>query len=471
MRASGRGGTRLAIAVVLACAAALTLSPPAGAAPADLDGSFGSGGFAPVEPPLGGGFEIEKAGGMAVGPSGEIYVVTASRPPCTGTGECTRELTLSRFEADGAEDGSFAPVSRSETVPRYFVSEEETLGVAAGPDGATVSPGRAAVAVQPDGKVVIASSEGQTATSSELVVARYLPGGEPDTGFGSGGQTRVTLPTQSRPEQVLIGADGTITVPVPYFHGGSPLFGEGFSVVRLLPDGQLDPTWAGVGTVRFPTPGAQASVRGAALTPEGGLAMAFEESTERVSTVDNLVELLPDGSLDPAFGDGGRLRLYYRVRAAIIVDALAIDSSGRIVGAGWSGGATLFRLRPDGSAERTFNGGRYLPLGHGADHVYGLGLQPSGRIVVLASAEYAGHLGLALFALKGGADHTRCLGHPATIVGTQGPDVLIGTPHRDVIAGLGGADTIRGLGGPDIICGGKGRDKIYAGPGHNLVRP
>lgn len=62
-----------------------------------------------------------------------------------------------------------------------------------------------------------------------------------------------------------------------------------------------------------------------------------------------------------------------------------------------------------------------------------------------------------------------CLGHPATIIGTNGIDVIVGTPGADVIMGKGGIDTISGLGGDDLICGGSGTDIITGGFGHDTV--
>lgn len=56
-----------------------------------------------------------------------------------------------------------------------------------------------------------------------------------------------------------------------------------------------------------------------------------------------------------------------------------------------------------------------------------------------------------------------CFGVPATIIGTEGPDLLHGTAGDDVIVGLGGSDTIFGGDGNDLICGGDGDDRIYGG--------
>lgn len=51
-----------------------------------------------------------------------------------------------------------------------------------------------------------------------------------------------------------------------------------------------------------------------------------------------------------------------------------------------------------------------------------------------------------------------CLGIPATIVGTEGPDVIVGTDERDVVATFTGDDTVNLLDGDDILCLGKGKD-------------
>lgn len=67
------------------------------------------------------------------------------------------------------------------------------------------------------------------------------------------------------------------------------------------------------------------------------------------------------------------------------------------------------------------------------------------------------------------ADEALCDGRPATIVGTEGPDLLVGTPGPDVIAGLGGDDRIEGLGGRDLICGGLGNDSLQGGLGNDKL--
>ena len=56
----------------------------------------------------------------------------------------------------------------------------------------------------------------------------------------------------------------------------------------------------------------------------------------------------------------------------------------------------------------------------------------------------------------------QCLGHPATIVGTEGPDILNGTPAADVIVALGGKDRVTAGDGDDIVCGGPNPATFHA---------
>ena len=56
-----------------------------------------------------------------------------------------------------------------------------------------------------------------------------------------------------------------------------------------------------------------------------------------------------------------------------------------------------------------------------------------------------------------------CLGHRATLVGTNGDDVIVGTPHQDVIVARAGNDVVRSRSGMDIVCGGPGNDRLFGG--------
>jgi uncharacterized delta-60 repeat protein len=496
-----------ALAAVLATAWA---AQAAAAAPADLDRSFGGDGIVQVEGAAGASFSSEASARMAIGPHDETYVLYSIPRPCGGSpGSCQIALSVARYEPNGMQNPIFGTRPGSELVVQQNPLAHE-FELAVGPDGKPVVaamdagtmriarfdlaglldgtfgggsgsvqggfPGGIfsdpAVAVQEDGKVVVGAEGAHSGGLSELLLARFLPGGERDPSFGKGGEVVVSEPTRTWPASILLGPGGTISVASPRCCGGSPLFASGVSVARFLTDGQPDPGFATSGHAFLPTPGAEGTVRGVALRPDGGLAIAIEESNERVSIPDLMTELTPSGSVDTAFGAGGRLRLFYRV-GAISPSAIAVDSKGRIVGVGWNGRMVAFRLRPDGSADRTFNAGQRLvtEFGGNQEAALGVGLQSNGRIVALGETSCCGPRQFALIALRGGTARSRCLGHRATIVGTQGKDEIVGTLGRDVIAALGGNDKVRGRSGADLICGGKGHDKLLGGPGRDQIRP
>jgi hypothetical protein len=222
---------------------------------------------------------------------------------------------------------------------------------------------------------------------------------------------------------------------------------------------------AGSGRALLPSPGAQSSVEAAALAPDGGAYLVFEVNTGTVATVGNVIKLAPEGTVARAFGRNGTSRF-----PIASVDELAVDGKGRLVAGGWSGRTAVIRMRPGGGPDRTFAGGAAAGL-PATGPTAGLALQKGGKIVVLAEPCCGNTKAFTLLRLAGGSDHTRCLGHKATIVGTRGRDDLTGTPRRDVIAALGGSDKVRGLGGADLICGGPGKDKLFGGAGRDEVKP
>lgn len=498
-----------ATALAFACLS-LLLASSSSAAPADLDRSFGVKGFAAVPGPGRGPLLGEPAARMAIGPKDEIFVLYSSQGQCARPYECTVELTVARYTPDGERDRLYGGGAGPQLVVHQNTAAHE-FNLAVGPDGKPViagldetgglfvarldgvgsldgsfaAGGRAghpapgadgpargglAVAVQPDGRVVVAGEGYATEGRGNLHVTRYLADGQFDTSFGGRGEVVLGLGTKSLPAGVVVGADGSITVPAPLCCvGGSLAFGGGFSIARLTADGLPVSGW-GAGHLFFATPGAQGNVEAVAAAPDGGLVLSFEEEGGPTSTVGNLIKIRPDGSFDPRFGGTGRIRRFSRV-GAISPDDLTVDASGRVVGVGWIGGTALFRLRPDGSTDRTFNGGQRLLLPSGATHSgsspYVVGLQSDGGIVALGQR---GSEGISLIRLEGGTSRVRCQGRSATIVGTQRADELTGTPRRDVIAALDGDDEVSGLSGADLICGGRGADEIRGGPGRDTVQ-
>jgi hypothetical protein len=462
-------------------------------APADLDHSFGKHGSIVVEGPTGSGLQTQAPAEMALGPAGEIFVLYANAPPCAGFSECPIEWFLARYSPDGVRDPTFG--TGAEPALSVTGNEYEPADLAVGPDGkpvvAALDKGRIVIArfdgaghleamlgagdgnplfgdayappvlaVQRNGDVIAAVGQAE-----ELRIVRYLPGGERDLGFGSGGEVLASMGTRSRPAGLLLGTNGSISVAAPQCCGGSPPYGEGIGFARFLSSGQPDPALLGRGQTLLSTPGSKSNVEAAALAPDGGVYIVFEVESGASATTGSVVKLRPDGSVDGRFGKKGFTRF-----PILGVKSLAVDGMSRLVAGGWAGSAAVSRLRPGGGVDRTFDGGAAVRL-PATGPLTSIALQGKGRIVALGEPCCGTAKSFTLFRLLGGTDRTRCLGHRATIVGTGKRDEIFGTPHRDVIAALGGRDKVRGLGGPDVICGGKGEDELFGGPGRDEVKP
>ena len=193
---------------------------------------------------------------------------------------------------------------------------DSTYGVSgksfAGVSGADASYGNA-VAIQPDGKIVVAGKCFVIATgSTQICAVRLLANGFFDTGFGNGGSklvnvggTGVTevahaLALQSDGKIVLAGACGPETAPTET------------CVVRLLADGSLDPGFGLSGKSRFAfgTVGVAEGIqeaRAVAVLADGKLLVGGRCRGDTLATIGVcVVRLTSNGSVDTTFANAGR---------------------------------------------------------------------------------------------------------------------------------------------------------------------
>ena len=124
-----------------------------------------------------------------------------------------------------------------------------------------------------------------------FALARYLPSGQPDPSFGTGGYV-VTLfgaGDDNGAGAVALAADGRI-VAAGYSRAG-------FAAARYGDDGSLDPTFDGDGTATYPLGG---RVNDVAVAADGRVVMAGD-SRARVA----VLRVNADGSRDGTFADAG----------------------------------------------------------------------------------------------------------------------------------------------------------------------
>jgi uncharacterized delta-60 repeat protein len=227
-----------------------------------------------------------------------------------------------------------------------------------------------AVAVQPDGKILIAgqfTSYNGDAAASDYVM-RLNADGTRDTTFNAGGSG-----ANDYVWGFALQPDGKILVAGNFFtYNGNPTSGR---VMRLNTDGTSDTTFNAGGS------GANGTVSAVAVQPDGKIVIAglFTSYNGDAAASDYVMRLNSDGTRDTTFNPGG-------TGAEKWVHVLAIQPDGKIViggdFTGYNGDAAasdyVMRLNSDGTRDTNFNGG-----GTGADATVNvIAVQPDGKIII-----------------------------------------------------------------------------------------
>lgn len=210
-----------------------------------------------------------------------------------------------------------------------------------------------AMAVQPDGKVVLAGQ-----TGSDIAVVRLTRDGAPDASFGQGGKAITDVSGSDVAYAVAVQPDGKIVVAGSAVVGGS---GRDFVLVRYNPDGSLDSSFGSGGKVitAFGTDSDQAY---ALLIQPDGKIVAGGESNQGGSGVDfALARYNPDGTPDSSFDADGKVTTAIGLgskRDSIYGLALqTVQGENRIVAAGGEGDFVLARYTASGGLDETFGEG------------------------------------------------------------------------------------------------------------------
>ncbi|WP_068415428.1 Ig-like domain-containing protein [Planctomyces sp. SH-PL62] len=275
---------------------------------------------------------------------------------------------------------------------------------------ATLGFGVSAVTTQADGKIVAAGTYHAVASdSSSFAVQRYNADGTPDASFRDGGAAVLGKAGRTMTAKaVAVQPDGKIIVGGSYQDQGDSSWN--MQLARLTADGQLDPSFGDGGWVSLiPTPGSYNEIWALAVAADGKILIGGNVSNAGTYADFAVVRLDPTGTLDATFGDGG----YATTSFAVGGDrgfGLAVQPDGKILLAGESFGGNstsnfaVARWTADGRLDPTFgSGGKVQTDVPGEfDQASGLALQADGKIVVAGSA--GGDLALVRYTTSGALD-------------------------------------------------------------------
>ncbi len=169
--------------------------------------------------------------------------------------------------------------------------------------------------------------------------------------------------------------------------------------------GDLDPSWGNGGKVviAFNLGGNNSDRLSDLVTlPDGSTVAAGTVQTGTTDSDFGVVKLDPDGQIDPSFGTNGSTVVPFNLGGDLIdyVSAAALQSDGKIVIAGaaqWTAtdwDMAVVRLHPNGALDSSFAGTGKLTvpfdLGGGLfDEALDVVIQPDGRILLIGGAELA----------------------------------------------------------------------------------
>ena len=324
-----------------------------------LDGTFDGDGIATVA--IGAGDDVTRD--IAIQSDDKIVVVGWN---VVGAGN--HDISVVRYNDDGSLDTSFDA--------NGIVS----LDIAGNYDHAN------AVAIQPDGKIVVIGST-YNGTDNDFAVVRYNSDGSLDTTFDANGV--VTTNVNSAENRGLAGAlqtDGKIVVGGWGYVGGD----ANFMVLRYNTDGSLDTTFDGNGIASANVgAGEDEEARAMVLQPDGKIILAGfvinnSSGHERLA----LVRFNSDGSLDTTFDGDGIVTTNVSVGDNEGAYGITLQSDGKIVVAGYADTDVDFavlRYNEDGSLDTTFDGDGMLTtdiFSGGDDWAYDVEVQSDGAIVV-----------------------------------------------------------------------------------------
>lgn len=237
--------------------------------------------------------------------------------------------------------------------------------------------------VQPGGKILVA---GFTTTSSDAAVFRLNPNGSFDTGFSGDGKRAISSGGTERAYALALQPNGKILV-AGFTSAGAT--GKDATVYRLNANGSFDTSFSGDGKRLINSRGNERA-SALALQSDGKIVVAGLTSAGDTGKDATVYRLKANGSFDKSFsGDGKRLIDLGGDEAA---EALAVQSDGKILVAGFTSAgntgkdATVFRLNANGNFNTSFSGdGKRLIDIAGNEAAFALALQPDGKILVAGS--------------------------------------------------------------------------------------
>ena len=302
----------------------------------------------------------------------------------------TAQTMLIRLDSNGVLDNTFS-------LPSTFTSAHYLHAMAVQPDGKIVVGGSSSVnlirlnadgsadntfphllngeivrtiALQADGKILAGGSFYKG-------IHRYHPDGTLDSTFNNGGAGIANYSATVGIKSIVVQPDGKILVGGNFIKYNGDTQKKYF--IRLNTDGSVDSTFnTGTGVGGF--------INDIALYPDGKIVIVGDFSQYNGASRYRVAIANPDGSVDATFNPAAFTSYASISGANMSVYTTLLQPDGRIIIGGTfdkynnNSRRGIARINTDGSLDNTFNVGTGLQGGNG--EAFSLALQPDGKVIV-----------------------------------------------------------------------------------------
>lgn len=247
-----------------------------------------------------------------------------------------------------------------------------------------------AVAVQPDGKIVVAGQSGVYPVFHSTL-ARFKSDGNLDQTFGGSGI--VVFPLDNNGDglsAIIFQPDGKIVAAGSVIHNN---FTVGLILARFNPNGTLDQAFGNGGSVVFNFGDNAAEGNAVVLQPDGKIVIVGVSGAGAYSELNDfaLARFNSNGTPDQSFGTSGKLKTHFagqyntgsRATSAVLQPDGKLVVAGAYKNEGTPHQFALARYNTGGSLDATFGNGGKITTSFGVD-AFGSSvvLQPDGKIVL-----------------------------------------------------------------------------------------
>jgi uncharacterized delta-60 repeat protein len=350
-------------------------------------------------------------------------------------------LGVLRFNANGTVDNTFGTNGRA-MIPFGF----DYMGPSA-------------IAIQSDGKIVVAGTVDK-GPDTDIAVVRLNANGTLDASFGSAGKVLSNASGNDYARAIKIQADLKILVAGNGQIAGT--FHSNMLIMRYNSNGNLDATFGNNGEANLAIGSYSSGAHSIAVQSDGKILLGgFTTWLQNFSLYPSfaVARFNVNGTLDATFGSNGSV-----VPSVFIygqISGIAVQPDGKIVTAGGaSASATnnaqdirfgIVRLNANGTSDAAFgtNGGTLSNIGS-ENSVWGIGVQTDGKILVSGHYKTANddfNYAIVRYTSAGTLDNTFGTNGITTIGMTDGSDdkfaTIAGQGNNIILAGFSSSSQVR----------------------------